>query len=57
MKKRSPFLAFIALFLGWAAYKQFDFETFRFKSAVGFVYIFTILLAAYFYFKPGKKEE
>jgi hypothetical protein len=57
MNKRSPFLAFIAIFLSWAAYKQFDFETFRFKSAVGFVYIFTVLLAAYFYFNPGKNEE
>jgi hypothetical protein len=57
MKQKSIFLAFIALFLGWSAYKQFDFEAFRFKSNVAWVYLITSLAAGYFYFKPLKTKE
>jgi hypothetical protein len=57
MKQRSLFLAFIAIFLGWSAYKQFDFETLRFKSGEAWVYLITSLAAGYFYLKPLKTKE
>jgi hypothetical protein len=57
MKQKSLFLAFIAIFLGIMTFKQFDFETFKFKSAVAFVYLITSLAAGYFYFNPLKTKE
>ncbi len=50
MNKKSPILAFFAVFLGWFAYKQFDFEAFRFKNAVGYIYLLVSIVAGYFYF-------
>jgi hypothetical protein len=56
-EKKSPFLAFIAIFLGVMAYKQFDFENLRFKTGAAYMYLITSLAAAYFYFKPLKENE
>ncbi len=57
MKKKSPFLAFIAGFLGWATYRHFDFDTFKFDTPVAYIYLITSIVAAYFYFNPIKKED
>ena len=57
MKKKPPFFAFIALFLGWFTYKNFNFETFKFDTPVAWVYLITSLVAGYFYFNPLKNEN
>jgi membrane protein DedA with SNARE-associated domain len=56
MKNKSLFWAIIALFLGWSTYKQFDFEAFRFKTPVAYLYIVTCLVAALFYLKSDKNQ-
>jgi hypothetical protein len=57
MNKKSPVFAFFAIFLGWFAFKKFDLEAFRFKEAIGYLYLLVSLVAGYFYFRGTKKEE
>lgn len=58
-RKEYPFpLIIIAIVLGWTIFKQFDFESFKFKQpAMAVVYILTFFMTVYFIFKKDKDTE
>jgi predicted ferric reductase len=53
----SPILSILAVVIGVALFKQFDFETFRFeKPALAVVYLLTLMGLTYAVVKGRKKE-
>ena len=61
MSKRKEYsfpLIIIAVILGGAIFKDFDFEKLKFeKPAMAVVYILTFLMTLYFIFKKDKQKE
>ena len=53
----NPFFVIIAVIIGGAMYKQFDFENLTFeKPALAIVYIVTLVTTIYFLIKGYKKR-
>lgn len=57
-KKGQPFpFVIIVIVLGWAIFKQFDFETLKFeKPALTIVYVLTFLMSVYFLVKNVQEK-
>lgn len=58
-KKGLPFpLIIITIILGWAAFKQFDFETLKFeKPALATLYLVTFVVCVYLILKKKNKDK
>ncbi|WP_285056512.1 hypothetical protein [Pedobacter ginsengisoli] len=57
-KKGQPFpFVIIVIVLGWAIFKQFDFENLKFeKPALTIVYVLTFLMSVYFLVKNVQEK-
>jgi hypothetical protein len=56
-KALNPFLAMIAIILGWILFKQFDFENLTFKhTGLAIVYIVVFVISIYLLIRNYKKE-
>lgn len=51
------FFGLIAIIVGWAAYKQFNFDTLQFKKpALAVVYILTFVMSVFFLLRNARQK-